>query len=40
MKPFFLLASFFLLIGCVDNSKNELINKAKEIHKRVITLDK
>ncbi len=39
MKPLFILINFFLIISCVNNTNNDLINKAKELHKRVITLD-
>ncbi len=39
MKPLFILINFFIIISCVNNSNNDLINKAKEIHERVITLD-
>ena len=39
MKPLLILINFFFLISCVNNSNNDLINKAKEIHKKVITID-
>jgi len=39
MKPFILLLNFFLFISCINNPKTSLIERAKEIHKRVITLD-
>ena len=39
MKPFILLLNFFLFTSCINNNKTSLIERAKEIHKRVITLD-
>ena len=39
MKPFILLLNFFLFTSCINNTKTSLIERAKEIHKRVITLD-
>ena len=39
MKPLFILINFFLIISCVNNTNNDLINKTKELHKRVITID-
>ena len=39
MKLLFILINFFLIISCVNNSNNDLINKANEIHKNVINLD-
>ena len=39
MKPLFTLINFFLIISCVNNTNNDLINKTKELHKRVITID-
>ena len=39
MKPFILLLNFFLFTSCINNPKTSFIEKAREIHKRVITLD-
>jgi len=39
MRLYIIIINFFFFIGCINNSKNILIEKANEIHKRVITLD-
>ncbi len=36
---FFLLINSILILSCSHNSNNELINKAREIHERVISID-
>ena len=39
MKPVFYLFYFLFIVSCINDHNNELINKAKQIHERVISID-
>ena len=39
MRPIFYLLYLLFLVSCINDQNNKLINKAKQIHERVITID-
>ena len=39
MRPVFYLFYFLFIVSCINDHNNELINKAKQIHERVISID-
>ncbi len=39
MRPIFFLFYFLFIVSCINDHNNELINKAKQIHERVISID-
>jgi len=39
MRPIFYLLYLLFLVSCINAENNKLINKAKQIHERVITID-
>ena len=39
MRPIFYLLYLLFLVSCINDQNNKLINKAKQIHQRVITID-
>ena len=39
MRPIFCLFYFLFIASCINDHNNELINKAKQIHERVISID-
>ena len=39
MRAIFYLFYFLFIVSCINNHNNEIINKAREIHERVISID-
>jgi len=39
MRPIFYLLYLLFLVSCINDQNNKLINKAKQIHERVISID-